>query len=227
MTVVQPATVSPNLRILTLTMRLLVAVLIVVAVTVTFFDTASRETVNPFNCFGYFTMQSNLFYAAVLAAAVVIEARRERIGDLMLVARASVATYVVIVGSVYATLLAPLGVSSIEPAWANVVLHIVTPIFAALEWLVAADRRRIPFSRLWMLLIYPFVWLVVVLIRGATDGWVPYPFLDPTAGYAVLALYAAAILVAMLAVGSLVILASSAPILARPRSAGGVCAARE
>ena len=81
------------------------------------------------------------------------------------------------------------------------------------EWLTTADRRRIPFSRLWMLLVYPFVWIVVILIRGATDGWVPYPFLDPAAGYVVLAMYVVAILVAMLTVGSLVILASRAPLL--------------
>ena len=27
------------------------------------------------------------------------------------------------------------------------------------------------------------VWVVVVLIRGATDGWVPYPFFNPATGY--------------------------------------------
>jgi hypothetical protein len=213
MTVAQPADVGSNLRILRLTSRLIVAVLIVVAVTGTFFDTASRGAVNPFNFFGYFTIQSNLFYAAALAVAVLIEVRREPVTDLMLMVRASITTYLVIVGSVYAALLAPLGVGSIEPAWANVVLHMVTPVFAVLEWLTAADRRRIPFSRLWMLLVYPFVWIVVILIRGATDGWVPYPFLDPAAGYVVLAMYVVAILVAMLAVGSLVILASRAPLL--------------
>jgi hypothetical protein len=40
---------------------------------------------------------------------------------------------------------------------------------------------------------YPLVWLVVVLIRGATDGWVPYPFLDPRIGYGTVALYCVAI----------------------------------
>ncbi|WP_167040698.1 Pr6Pr family membrane protein [Salinibacterium sp. ZJ454] len=215
MTFVQPAAIRPKFRVLRLTVRLLMAVLILVAVTGTFIDTANNGAVNPFNFFGYFTIQSNLFYAAALVAAVVIEARRERVGDLMLVARASITTYLVIVGSVYATLLAPLGVGSIAPAWANVMLHIVTPIFAVLQWLLAADRRRIPFRRLWLLLIYPFVWIVVVLIRGATDGWVPYPFLDPAAGYVVLAMYCAAILLAMLTVGSLVVLASRAPTLMR------------
>ncbi|WP_157156938.1 Pr6Pr family membrane protein [Diaminobutyricimonas sp. LJ205] len=219
MTVVRPAEVKANLPTLTLTIRLVVAVLIVIAVAGTFFDTAARGPVNPFNFFGYFTIQSNLFFAAALVAAAVIDVRRERVGDLMLVVRASITTYLVIVGSVYATLLAPLGVGSIAPAWANVVLHMITPVYAVLDWLITADRRPIPFSRLWLLVIYPLVWIIVVLIRGATDGWVPYPFLDSAAGYAVLGMYVVAILVAMLTVGSLVILASRAPMLAaQPQS---------
>ncbi len=37
---------------------------------------------------------------------------------------------------------------------------------------------------------------MVVLLRGATDGWVPYPFLNPAQGYGIVALYALAIAVA-------------------------------
>ena len=41
------------------------------------------------------------------------------------------------------------------------------------------------------MLIYPLVWTVVVLIRGATDGWVPYPFLNPSQGYGVVVAWSA------------------------------------
>ena len=33
----------------------------------------------------------------------------------------------------------------------------------------------------------------MILIRGATDGWVPYPFLDPATGYGSVAAYSIAI----------------------------------
>lgn len=214
---VAPPTAVRSTSALTVATRLLVAALIVVAVTGTFIDTAIAGPVNPFNFFGYFTIQSNLLYAATLVIVTVIAQGRDRLTDLLLLARCAMTTYLVIVGSVYASLLAPLGVGSIAPPWANVVLHMITPVFAMVDWLMAADRRRIPFGRLWLLLLYPFVWIVVVLIRGATDGWVPYPFLDPVAGYAVLAMYVVAILIAMLTVGSLVILASRAPILTSQR----------
>ena len=47
-----------------------------------------------------------------------------------------------------------------------------------------------------------------MLVRGATDGWVPYPFLDPAQGYGVVALYCLAILVLFVGIGLLVLLAS-------------------
>ena len=74
-------------------------------------------------------------------------------------------------------------------------------MLAALDWLLIGDRKRLPLSRLWLVLIYPATWLTVVLIRGATDGWVPYPFLDPANGYGSIAIVCVGICVAMLLVG--------------------------
>ena len=67
--------------------------------------------------------------------------------------------------------------------WGNNVLHIILPICAVLDWILFADRPTLAWKRLWISLIYPMVWVVVVLIRGATDGWLPYPFLNPATGY--------------------------------------------
>nr|WP_314844312.1 hypothetical protein [uncultured Microbacterium sp.] len=45
---------------------------------------------------------------------------------------------------------------------------------------------------------------MVVLVRGATDGWVPYGFLLPERGFASLAATVAALLVALLAAAAAV-----------------------
>jgi hypothetical protein len=106
---------------------------------------------------------------------------------------------------VYATLLAPLEEAGGVPVpWANVVLHVVTPLYGIVDWLAFRDRVRLPLDRLWVVLLYPAVWLVVVLLRGATDDWVPYPFLNPDQGYAAVAGYCLVILVAFLVVGAVV-----------------------
>ena len=181
-------------------LRLLVAVLIVVAVAATLVETASRAAINPFNFFGYFTLQSNIIGAAVLVIAALPRSRRD---DRVLLARACAATYLVIVGVVYATLLAPLGAAGGVPVpWANTVLHIVTPLFFAADWLFAPDRRRLPWRLIWVLLLYPLVWCAVVLVRGATDGWVPYPFLDPADGYGSVAFFVLLIALAVVVVGA-------------------------
>ncbi|WP_158251121.1 hypothetical protein [Cryobacterium sp. Y11] len=38
----------------------------------TFFDTATRATINPFNFFGFFTMHSNIILVVVLLVASVV-----------------------------------------------------------------------------------------------------------------------------------------------------------
>lgn len=185
-------------------LRLVIAGLVIVAVVATLVDAASRGSINPFNFFGYFTVQSNLLLAA---AYVVLSLSTTVLGEpARSLVRACVTTYIVIVGIVYATLLAPLGAAGGVPVpWANTALHIVTPLYGLLDWFVFRDRVPLPLGRIWVVLLYPAVWLVVVLIRGATDGWVPYPFLDTSQGYATVAAFCVAILVAFVLVGSLVI----------------------
>ncbi|MHB1173289.1 MAG: Pr6Pr family membrane protein [Lacisediminihabitans sp.] len=83
-------------------------------------------------------------------------------------------------------------------------LHVALPIYAALDWIFFGDRTLVPWKKFWVVLVYPLVWIAVVLIRGSTDGWVPYPFLDPALGYGVVALYCVGISVAVAVVGGAV-----------------------
>ena len=68
-------------------LRLAAAALGVVAVIATLVDTASRATINPFNFFGYFTMQSNIIWFVVIAitAAVVLSGNTQ--SERLLLAR--------------------------------------------------------------------------------------------------------------------------------------------
>lgn len=185
-------------------LRIAAAVISLAAVAATFFDTAARTTINPFNFFGFFTVQSNIYTAIVLLIVGVVGlSRRKRSAGLDL-AFAAATTYIVVVGLVYNTLLAGLA-GGIDVPWANTVLHVIVPIYVAIDWLLFGDRRRLALKRLWVILVYPIVWLVVVLLRGATDGWVPYPFLAPANGYGSVAVYCVIIALVIGAVGLLVL----------------------
>lgn len=153
------------------------------------------------NFFGYFTIQSNLIGAAALMVSVPWTGRARPPWVELL--RACATTYLVIVVIVYWTLLYGLELG-IEHAWANLILHAISGVALLVDWILEGPRSRLPMRRVGWLLVYPAVWLAVVLVRGATDGWVPYPFLDPDDGYARVAVVSAVILIAGLGLGAAV-----------------------
>ena len=184
-------------------LRLGAAALTLIAVAATFLSTASRATINPFNFFGFFTIQSNLLAAAVLAVTAVLVLLGRVVPAWLVLARAATTAYMIVVGLVYNTLLVGLA-GGVELPWANTVLHIVFPLYCLLDWALVADRDPLPWRRLWIVLVYPVLWCTVVLLRGATDGWVPYPFLNPVTGYGSVLFYVLLIAVTVITAGALV-----------------------
>lgn len=178
------------MKILFASLRAIAAIAIVVAITAQFLHTASLTTVYPLNFFGYFTNQSNIIAAVAFAISALFIFSKRAQPDWLIYLRALATVVMAIVGIVYNTILVNAGLDdSFNLQWSNDILHIWIPIYAVLDWALFGDRKKLPFDKLWVMLIYPVIWLVVVLIRGASDGWVPYPFLDPATGYASVAVY--------------------------------------
>ncbi|GIG53913.1 Pr6Pr family membrane protein [Demequina activiva] len=155
---------------------------------------------NPFDHFGYFTNQVNLVAAAVLllAAPRTALARPAWLEH----ARAAVTVYLVIVVTVYWTMIFP--TAEVERPWANAIIHGLSATVVALDWLVEGPRRTLPMRQVWVPMVYPLVWVGVVVIRGATDGWYPYPFMDPAQGYGAIATVVGGIVVAGVALSAVV-----------------------
>jgi hypothetical protein len=212
-----------SVKYLIAALRFLAAAAGLIAVIATFIDATSRAAVNPFNFFGFFTIQSNIIFIVVLFVAAISGFIQRSRGAVFMLIRACATTYIVIVGLVYNTLLVGLE-GGVTLAWANWVLHVAIPIYAALDWIIFSDRDALPWKRIWISLLYPLVWLAVVLIRGATDGWVPYPFLSPTLGYGVVAAYCAAIAAATIVVAAAVWVVSRVRLGDRGRRSVGTVA---
>ena len=173
-------------------LRIAAAALILAAIVGDAWPAIADGTFRFFNFFGYFTIQSNLIAATALGIAAFYTGReRPRWVEYL---RACATVYLIIVTTVYWILLAPTLVPQVP--WANYVLHLASGIIVLADWLFEGPRRTPPASRFWLVLVYPTVWLVVVIVRGATDGWVPYPFLEPQDGYASVAVVVAGIAVA-------------------------------
>ena len=185
-------------------LRLVAVILVVVAIVAQWLVSMRTPQYSPFNFFGYFTIQSNVFVAVAFAVTLVSAARRKRSDLVVSLLRGAATVYIATTGIVYNTLLTNVDVST-SVSWSNDVLHKVMPVWVVLDWLLFSDRSRLRLRHVWWFLVYPAVWLVVVLVRGATDGWVPYPFLSPSQGYGVVALYCLGIAVFIALMGILVI----------------------
>jgi hypothetical protein len=87
------------------------------------------------------------------------------------------------------------------------------PVAVVADWLYQPPKNRLRLRQAVYWLIYPLLYLVYTLIRGAATGFYPYPFLNPntvaghsTAGsYGAVMLYCIAIFVAFLVVGAILL----------------------
>lgn len=152
-----------------------------------------------FDYFGYFTNLTSLLTAAALIAAGVLALRGGAVSPVLTTVRAVSVSCMIVVGVVYNVLVPGTGSA---PAWVSLALHTLFPALLVIDWVFAPDRTRLPWRQLWMVLPYPALWLVVVLIRGVTDGWVPYGFLLPERGALSLVAHVVGLLAALLVSGA-------------------------
>ena len=159
---------------------------------------------NPGNFFSFFTIQSNVLAALVLvAAAIVRRGERTMLFDAL---RGAATLYIAITGVVFALLLAGLQEDlDTHVAWVDVVVHKLIPIVVVADWLIDPPRRRVQITVAVAWLAYPALGLAYTLIRGASETWYPYPFVDVSKiGYDGVAWRCAVLLVAFVGAALLV-----------------------
>ena len=88
--------------------------------------------------------------------------------------------------------------------WVDFVLHKVFPVIVVADWLLDPPHQRLDIRDTLYWLIYPAIWVAVTLVRGASDGWYPYSFLDPSnGGYGAVAVAIVGVLVGFLVLSTL------------------------
>lgn len=182
-------------------LRIAVGVGIIGLLGVTFAGRVEVGDGNPFDFFGYFTNQTSLITSLLLIATGVLSVSGRPAPQWLIVLRAIATSCMIIVGVIYNTLVPGTGSA---PPWVSAILHLAFPTYVVLDWLLIGDRRPLPWRGLWLVLPYPLLWMLVVLVRGSTDGWVPYGFLLPERGVAPLALHVVGLLLALIAAATLV-----------------------
>lgn len=149
---------------------------------------------------GYFTILTN-----VLVAVAFTRIARGR--ALAPAAFTGLVLAIAVVGVVYETILSAV-VPPMTPAWwlADRLLHYVMPIATVAWWVAFTPKDALAWRDAARWLWYPLTYLAYALGRGAIDGWYPYFFIDASRlGYARTLTNAAALTVAMLVAGLLLI----------------------
>jgi len=151
--------------------------------------------------FAFFTIQSNLVGVAAFSWLVARpEAARSRGVELL---RAGATVYLTVTFFVVIFLLSGVDVQ-LQLVWVDVVLHKIFPIIVVADWILDPPQTRLSIRDGLLWLAFPLAWTGVTLVRGALDGWYPYPFLDPAnGGYGQVAITAVAITAGFLVVSGI------------------------
>lgn len=147
---------------------------------------------------GYFTILTNLAVVGLMFGV----ARGWRMPDGV---AGGMVVSIAMVAIIYHLVLAHL--RSLEGAawWADQGLHTAVPLAVCLWWLVFAGKA-VGWRDLPKWLIWPLVYGVYAMVRGAVTGFWPYPFVDADAlGYAQVSLNIVGLVVAFSALGAALI----------------------
>ena len=131
------------------------------------------------NFFSYFTNLSNIMISAVFVVSAVrlINGRRDPSATDVAI-RGGVVVYIAFVGIVFNVLLRDQDLGDRVP-WVNGVLHFLLPVLGIIDWILWPPRRRLPMRVVGYWMIWPAVYAVVAVVRGAVDGFYPYFFFNP------------------------------------------------
>ena len=172
------------------------AALVIVAIVIQAIVLAQAGRFDPTRFFAFFTIQSNLIGVAAFAWLVANGDRpRSRALELL---RGAAAVYLTMTFVVVILLLSDVDVQ-LQVDWAEFTLHKLFPVIVVIDWLIDPPRVALRYRDGLIWLAYPLVWTALTMVRGAADGWYPYPFLDPAnGGYATVAVMIVAITIGFL-----------------------------
>lgn len=158
--------------------------------------------------FTYYTILSNLLVAVCFTAEVVHKDRRKFFFTQPATLAATV-VYIGVVGLVYNIILRyqwqPTGLQRVV----DELLHLIIPIYFILYWLILVPKIKLKWSKLLNWLLFPAVYLVIIMIRGSYVNYYPYPFVDiTTLGYQKVIINCVLVLLAFMVFSLAVILLS-------------------
>lgn len=128
--------------------------------------------------FSFFTILTNILVALCFTFLLMKPVSRWKRFYVRQNALTAIAVYITVVGLVYNLILRHLWNPQGLQRLVDELLHTVIPIFFIIYWLNFVRKDQLKWKDVWPWLIYPFVYLLYTLARGALTGQYPYPFID-------------------------------------------------
>ena len=126
--------------------------------------------------FTFFTILSNILVAFVFTAEWLQSNLLKFFAKSN--TQVAVAVYIFVVGFVYNTILRFIWQPKGWDKVADELLHLVIPIVYILFWYFKFSKQTINYKSIFGWLLFPMIYIIVVMIRGYFSNYYPYPFLN-------------------------------------------------
>lgn len=134
------------------------------------------ETVIRF--FSFFTILTNILTALCFTYLLFKPGSKWGLFFSKPASLAAITVYIAVVGLIYNLILrflwSPQGLQLIV----DELLHSVVPVIFILYWFIYVPKSTLKWANIILWLLYPFIYCIYILIRGAISGFYPYPFID-------------------------------------------------
>jgi len=131
------------------------------------------------NFFSFFTIESNILAACLLIAMGTYTLMKREEKNIAYI-RGAVTLYMTMTGIIYMMFLSgnEVALQTTIPV-VNFVLHYLIPVVILLDWLIFPPKTPVTFQKSLAWVVFPALYLVYSLVRGAITAWYPYPFINP------------------------------------------------
>ncbi|MDR3713194.1 MAG: Pr6Pr family membrane protein [Puia sp.] len=128
--------------------------------------------------FSFFTILTNILVALCFTACLV----NKDAGFFAAFARpsniAAITVYITVVGLIYNLILRSLWDPTGLQLIVNELLHSVIPVLFVVFWLIFIPKTGLTIKKIVPWLVFPLIYMLFVIFRGALSGFYPYPFID-------------------------------------------------
>lgn len=125
--------------------------------------------------FSFFTILTNIIVASYFLMEVFKKPQSLTANNKLLT---PVTVYITIVGLVYQILLrhtwSPTGLQMVV----DELLHTIVPLLAIIYWFLYYPKTKPQYKQIATWTLYPFIYVIYILIRGNISGFYPYPFIN-------------------------------------------------